>query len=266
MAWDTLGSGWHAATVANDALKFVAHVTVYTNGDAALGTEIAERLQKTNGINPNNNNNSSSADSLFTICNRPVSGLKRSADGQRMVVLFSDSSSNSSNDHNDNDASTTGEDKAQQQQQEEDFLVHQPNLAVDKALISQLDLELTPMGEIKNTPPFFATNVSGVFAAGDCATPFKVIAMAQFMGANAGVGIAREIPAAATRRRGVTAETKGKGTEVLGNGVGIETGVGVGGSSGVAGSLVDAKAWELDGVGGGVRGVREQMVVETAVN
>ena len=79
--------------------------------------------------------------------------------------------------------------------QKESFLVHQPDTQVDMKLVQQLGLELDTRGDIFNRPPFFHTNVPGVFAAGDCASPFKIIPTSLFMGANAGAGIARELPA-----------------------------------------------------------------------
>ncbi|MCJ1380201.1 hypothetical protein MMC17_003304 [Xylographa soralifera] len=75
----------------------------------------------------------------------------------------------------------------------ENFLVHQPSTKMDLKLINQLGLELDARGDIVNKPPFFQTSVPGVFAAGDCASPFKIIPMALFMGANAAAGIAREL-------------------------------------------------------------------------
>ncbi|RYP43674.1 hypothetical protein DL768_009792 [Monosporascus sp. mg162] len=79
--------------------------------------------------------------------------------------------------------------------QEVDFLVHQPSTKVDLPLVHQLGLKLDERGDIKNMPPFFQTDVPGVFTAGDCASPFKIIPMAMFMGANAGAGIARSLAA-----------------------------------------------------------------------
>lgn len=76
-----------------------------------------------------------------------------------------------------------------------EFLVHQPATKVDLKLADQLGLKYDERGDIQNTPPFFQTNVPGVFVAGDCASPFKIIPMALFMGANAGAGIARSLAA-----------------------------------------------------------------------
>lgn len=99
--------------------------------------------------------------------NRPILSLKR--EGSNIVVQLD------------------GESRV------ENFLVHQPATKINLALVDQLGLELDARGDILNKPPFFQTNVPGVFAAGDCATPFKIIPMALFMGANAGAGIAREL-------------------------------------------------------------------------
>lgn len=76
-----------------------------------------------------------------------------------------------------------------------DFLVHQPSTKINLPLVDQLGLKLDERGDIKNIPPFFQTEVPGVFSAGDCATPFKIIPMALFTGANAGAGIARSLAA-----------------------------------------------------------------------
>lgn len=75
----------------------------------------------------------------------------------------------------------------------ENFLVHQPATTMSRSLVDQLGLELDARGDIVNKPPFFQTNIPGVFAAGDCASPFKIIPMALFMGANAAAGICREL-------------------------------------------------------------------------
>jgi thioredoxin reductase len=77
---------------------------------------------------------------------------------------------------------------------EEDFLVHQPGTKVNPSFVDQLGLELNERGDVVTKMPFYHTNVDGVFAAGDCASPFKIISNAVLMGANAGAGIARQLP------------------------------------------------------------------------
>ncbi|KAF1950199.1 hypothetical protein CC80DRAFT_427527, partial [Byssothecium circinans] len=76
----------------------------------------------------------------------------------------------------------------------ETFFVHQPATKVNKGLVGQLGLETNVRGDIVTRMPFYQTNVSGVFAAGDSASPFKMIPNAIFQGSNAGAGIARELP------------------------------------------------------------------------
>ena len=60
-------------------------------------------------------------------------------------------------------------------------------------LISQLGLELNPVGDIKVYTPFQETNVPGVFAAGDCASLLKHIPGSVADGAHAGGGIHRQL-------------------------------------------------------------------------
>jgi thioredoxin reductase len=82
--------------------------------------------------------------------------------------------------------------------QEENVVVHQPYTEVTLAFVEQLGLQLSERGDIITKMPFYQTNVPGVFAAGDCASPFKMVANAVLMGANAGAGIARELPVRTT--------------------------------------------------------------------
>jgi thioredoxin reductase len=77
---------------------------------------------------------------------------------------------------------------------EEAFMVHQPGTKVNSGFVEQLGLELSERGDIVTKMPFYQTNVEGVFASGDCANPFKIISSAVLQGANAGAGIARELP------------------------------------------------------------------------
>lgn len=59
--------------------------------------------------------------------------------------------------------------------------------------MEQLGLEITEQGFIKTSPPFYGTNVPGVFAIGDCATPFKAVPQAIAMGTFAAGGIAGQL-------------------------------------------------------------------------
>ena len=159
LAREALGNAFHASMLVNDTLKFANEVTVYTDDKPALARDIGERIRGTRA----------------KVDDRKVLGLKR--EGDEMIVELKGKG-------NEENGSLT-----------ENFLVHQPNTEMDKTLVEQLGLELDERGDIANRPPFFHTNVAGVFAAGDCASPFKIIPAALFMGANAGAGIARELPA-----------------------------------------------------------------------
>lgn len=81
---------------------------------------------------------------------------------------------------------------------EEAFVVHQPGTTVNPFFVDSLGLDISERGDIATKMPFYQTNVAGVFAAGDCANPFKIISSAMLQGANAGAGIARELPISMT--------------------------------------------------------------------
>lgn len=76
---------------------------------------------------------------------------------------------------------------------EEKFLVHNPQTSPQGPFVAQLGLDMTPSGDIKADAPFWQTSVPGVFAVGDCSTPYKVIASAVTSGCNAGVMASAEI-------------------------------------------------------------------------
>lgn len=78
---------------------------------------------------------------------------------------------------------------------EETFLVHNPKTTVQGPFIEQLGLDLTPTGDILANPPFFQTSVRGVFAAGDCITPYKATPAAIASGCNAAVATTAQMQA-----------------------------------------------------------------------
>lgn len=149
---------YHAAMLVEDAQKFAKTVTVYTNGN----TELKENLQKLLTERETGN---------VTIENRKVVQLIREPETSGIMIVL--------------------EDKTIETQS---FLVHQPDTQPNPELVSQLELETNDRRDIVTKMPFYQTNASGVFAAGDCASPFKIIANGIFQGSNAGAGIARELP------------------------------------------------------------------------
>ncbi|KAK6198455.1 hypothetical protein LQW54_010284 [Pestalotiopsis sp. IQ-011] len=77
----------------------------------------------------------------------------------------------------------------------EAFLVHSPQTTVQGPFVDQLGLSLTPMGDLQADAPMHQTSVRGVFAAGDCITPYKVIPGAISSGCNAAVAASAQLHA-----------------------------------------------------------------------
>lgn len=80
-------------------------------------------------------------------------------------------------------------------EKEEKFLVSRPLTVPGGQFVQQLGLATTPMGDIQAGAPFHQTSVRGIFAAGDCITPYKVIPGAMSSGCNAAVGASTQIQA-----------------------------------------------------------------------
>ncbi|KAM3440346.1 hypothetical protein NHJ13734_003364 [Beauveria thailandica] len=84
---------------------------------------------------------------------------------------------------------------------QEAFLAHKPPTKLNGPFAAQLRVELTPAGHVKVTPPFEATSLKGVYAAGDCATAMKNAMQAMHMATFAGVGSALDLQAEALNPR-----------------------------------------------------------------
>jgi thioredoxin reductase len=68
------------------------------------------------------------------------------------------------------------------------FLVHRPSTKLRGSFAERLGLSTTPAGDISVINPFQESSRRGVFAAGDCATPLKQVAVAMAAGVTAGAG------------------------------------------------------------------------------
>ena len=77
------------------------------------------------------------------------------------------------------------------------ILYRPPTVLSTPELVSQLGIELNPMGDIKVNQPFHETNVSGVFAAGDCVNMLKHVAGSVNEGFLAGSGVHLQLAAEA---------------------------------------------------------------------
>ena len=133
-------------------------VTIYTDGNDALAQEILA--------------NSGAAQPMWTTDTRVIRALKpqpmaAGSESAAVEISFEDGGSMT-----------------------HDFLAHSPLSAPRGPWAEQLSLALTPSGDYQVVGPFFETSVKGVYAAGDCMTPFKVAANAIANGSTAGAGVA----------------------------------------------------------------------------
>ncbi|KGQ10197.1 Thioredoxin reductase [Beauveria bassiana D1-5] len=147
-----------AIALARSAKQITSKAVIYTSNNPAVQTAIAELV----GQN----------DAAITTDDREIASLAPGPQGSGITITFADGSS-----------------------VQEAFLVHRPPTKLNGPFAAQLGVELTPAGDVKVTPPFGATSVKGVFAAGDCATPMKNAMQAMHMGTFAGVGIAHDLQA-----------------------------------------------------------------------
>jgi thioredoxin reductase len=163
LAKGSLGSVKHAMMVTQDTLKFAERLIVYTDGSPTLAKDMRAALVAT-GLGHS-----------VEVDDRSIKLLRDGGSGSNIVLELEDGTADS-----------------------QDFLVHQPLARPPPWVVEQLQLELDVMGNIKTSGFFYQTNVSGVYAAGDCASPFKIIPNALLMGANAAAGVARELPRSVT--------------------------------------------------------------------
>ncbi|XRM44153.1 hypothetical protein ABZX51_007298 [Aspergillus tubingensis] len=152
---------------AENAAQLAEQVTIYTNGQEALESQLATTLA------------SQGSNTVCKVDNREITGLELNGDvlstSASVLVQLADGS-----------------------QVEEAFIVHNPNTQVKSTFATQLGLDLTPSfvpgtGDIAAAAPFHQTSIRGVFAAGDCITPYKVVAGAISSGCNAAVAASAQL-------------------------------------------------------------------------
>lgn len=144
--------------MAQNAAQLTEKVTLYTNGDDAVASELKPMV-------------STFIQSKFGIEERKIKQLI--PDGDSVTVEFEDGSS-----------------------KVERFLVHNPETTAQGPFVEQLGLATNPGGDIKADGPFYGTSVPGVYAVGDCSTPYKVVPSSITSGCNAAVAVSAEIQAA----------------------------------------------------------------------
>jgi pyruvate/2-oxoglutarate dehydrogenase complex dihydrolipoamide dehydrogenase (E3) component len=160
LAVEGLANVFHATMLANDGNKFADNMTIYTDANANLAAQISAALQTPD----------------IVVDDRKIKALAKGVVGCEVVVQFEDGT-----------------------EKHEGFIVHRPNTELDMALVDQLGLKVSDRGDIEVAVPFCQTNVPGVYAAGDCSTPAKIIPSAIASGAYAACGLARELPSRVAR-------------------------------------------------------------------
>ncbi|KAI1323257.1 hypothetical protein F5Y16DRAFT_412782 [Xylariaceae sp. FL0255] len=144
--------------MAQNAAQLSESVTVYTSGNEDLASYISATTQNLN--------------SKFRIESRQISRVAAAGTGTLVVELVN------------------GEKK------EEKFLAYHTATTVQGPFVAQLGIALTPTGDIQaDASAFHQTSVRGVFAAGDCITPYKVIPGATSSGCNATVAVSTQLQA-----------------------------------------------------------------------
>ncbi|KAI0128145.1 thioredoxin reductase glit [Hypoxylon sp. NC0597] len=149
-----------APVIARMAARLAGRVTVYTDGNEELGTRIREELK---------------SPGKFHIEDRRVVSLSKDphVEGDAgVIVTLEDGSTNS-----------------------EMFLAHAPAVELNGPFAADLGVTLAPQGHVDAQPPFYTTNVPGVYAAGDCATPMKAVPVATMMGSCVAAGLAHVLQA-----------------------------------------------------------------------
>lgn len=148
------GSG-HAMHVARMASALSKSVTIYTNGNEDLESELVGLIGSSSAIMKTDNR---------------IIKLFEAADNKSVTVELQDGTR------------TT-----------HDYISHQPPIAHQTSLADQLGLEAGKTGEIVVSVPFQQTSVRGVFAAGDVASTMKSTPNAIFTGNIAGVMASTQI-------------------------------------------------------------------------
>ncbi|KAL4791755.1 FAD/NAD(P)-binding domain-containing protein [Aspergillus venezuelensis] len=147
-----------AIHLAENAAHLSSTVTIYTHGSKDLSAQIQESLG-TAGTDQH----------TFHVDPRPISRLQVLERGG-IQLTFADG--------------TTAV---------EAFLVHNPFTKTNGQLAEQLGVEMTASGELVANFPAYQTSVRGVFAAGECATQYKVVAGAISSGCNAAVAASTQL-------------------------------------------------------------------------
>lgn len=157
LAIDWIASARMAMHMAHMASSLVHNVTIYTNGNETLAEELVQAL---------------SGASQYHVDTRAIAKISYQEGSNELVQIQFENGSDP---------------------KVEAFLAHSPRTRVNGPFAEQLGLELTATGDYVVQPPFNATSVDGVFAAGDCTSMFKVGPRAVADGCMAGAGVSTRL-------------------------------------------------------------------------
>ncbi|TGJ84724.1 hypothetical protein E0Z10_g4030 [Xylaria hypoxylon] len=160
LASGLLGNTMFGPPVSRMASRLAGTVNIYTDGNETFGAEIRAVLKSTK---------------KFRIENRKIKSVAKDPDVEGeagVLVTLEDGTVN-----------------------KEGFVAHVPDFELKGSFVADLGVELAPQGHINALPPFFNTNVPGVYAAGDCATPLRTVPTASMMGSFVAAGLAQSLQA-----------------------------------------------------------------------
>lgn len=167
------GSPLKARHLALEAKALAQKVTVYTNGDEELATQVREAL-------------AGWPKGLYTVDARRIKQLTKGPEASDVEIHFETG-----------DAQTVN------------YIIHRPIPEIPGSFVEELSLEIDnpgiiSPGFIKVSGLFNETNVPGVFAVGDCASAFKVIPSGVNMGAFTAAGVSAQLASDTPSRHGFT--------------------------------------------------------------
>ncbi|KAF2014413.1 thioredoxin reductase glit [Aaosphaeria arxii CBS 175.79] len=155
LAVDGFASVPMALHAAQDFKRFAKQVTIYTHGSESLAEELAAAI-----TNPEK----------VKIKTSKIKLLDKTGAGGECTVHLEDGSSHV-----------------------EGFLGHIPATKPNGPFVEDLGVELDEQGDVKAVPPLNATNVHGVYVAGDLCSFSKITSHAFYLGNIAGAGVAEEL-------------------------------------------------------------------------
>jgi gliotoxin/aspirochlorine biosynthesis thioredoxin reductase len=162
LATDDSAPSHMALHLARFANRLASKITIYTNGNEAVTKGVQELLSKEK---PN-----SKAAKNIVVESRKIAKFVKGTQKVEIEVVLEDGT-----------------------KKVERFLAHKPKGQLNGDWVNQLGLETTEQGDIKVSPPFNETSVSGVFAAGDCGTVMKAVPLAIGMGSTIVAGLAMQL-------------------------------------------------------------------------